>query len=608
MRSPSPIRAFLPAILLLLAPLSAPAETIIGTVREAQNGIPLKSMVAAAYNSAGQVQANTTTDINGRYELTVPAGSYRVLAYDPLGAFATQFANDAPSFEESPVTVVSGAQPVTVDFALKRGKNVSGVVITSGGFPPAVTAAAYNLSGTRRGSAATGAGGTYSIVLPPGTYKMVAYDDAGAFAPAFFRDRQTFTDADILTVTAMQTVPNVDFFVQLGARLAGIVTDTSGTAVPNAVVLAYNAAGFQTTFAIAGADGRFAMTVPPGAYRFVAIDPAYRLAAGYPNGAGSFEGSPEFTLAGGQNRNDLNFRLDPGGRVVGQVIDAKTGAGLRNITVAAYNGDGSMRTFVSTDPNGLFTLLLPAGDFRIAAFDVALVYATQFYAQSKSSAGAVGIASSVGQIVTLQPFTLSHGGHIEGVVTDQGTGSRISGAVIAAYDTAGFEVATTSTLSTGTYRLILPAGAYRVIAYDPQLRYAPAFAVGAPNFESISPMTIAADADATLNFALRRGTVVTGSVVNESRAPIAGMQVDALDLKWNRVAGATTRSDGSFQLALAPGDYKFMAWDPLGRYRTSFMGGSSFETATTITVDATGAPKVTVIVDPPAHRRAVRHH
>lgn len=608
MRSLSGFRAFLPLVVLLLIPLSAAGETITGTVRDAQNGVLLKSMVAAAYNSAGQVQANTTTDINGRYQLTVPAGSYRILAYDPLGVYATQLTNDAPSFEESPVTAVSGPQPVTVDFALKRGGTLSGVVITSGGIRPGFTVAAYNPSGTRRGFASTGVGGTYSIVLPPGTYKMVAYDDAGAFAPAFFRDKQTFADADSVTVTATQTVSNVDFFVQLGARVAGTVTDVSGSAVAAAVVLAYSTAGFQITFAIAGPDGRFAMTVPPGSYRFVAVDPAYRLAAGYSNGATSFEGSPEVTLAGGQNRNDLNFRLQPGGRVSGRVIDAKTGAGLPNITVAAYNSDGSMRTFVNSDANGDFTLLLPAGDFRIAAFDVALVYATQFYAQSRSFAGAVGISSSVGQIVTLQPFTLSHGGRLEGTVTDQGSGARISGAVVSAYDTSGFVIATTSTFSAGTYRIILPAGAYRMIAYDPQLRYAPGFAGGAPNFNSISPVSTAADADATVDFTLRRGTVVSGSVIDESHVPVAGMQADALDLNQNRVASATTGADGSFRLAVVPGNYKFMAWDPDGRYRTSFMGGTSFETAATITVDATGAPKLTVIVDPPARRRAVGHH
>jgi hypothetical protein len=275
--------------------------------------------------------------------------------------------------------------------------------------------------------------------------------------------------------------------------------------------------------------------------------------------------------------------------------------------VAAYNRDGSLRTFVKSDANGDFTLLLPRGDFRIAAFDVTLVYATQFYPQSKSFAGATAIASSIGQAVTLQPFALSHGGGLTGTVVDQATRATISGATVAAYDTSGFLVGTSFTFSTGTYRMTLPPGAYRVIAWDSQLRYAAAFAGGAPNFESISPVTISADADTVLSLAMTRGTLVSGTVVDDERRPVANIRVDALDLRQNTVASAASRADGSFQLSLVPGSYKFMAVDPDGRYRTSFMGGTSFPTAATITVDATGAPKLSVTVQSPLRRRAARH-
>ncbi|HSP13763.1 MAG TPA: carboxypeptidase-like regulatory domain-containing protein [Thermoanaerobaculia bacterium] len=594
-------------VLFLLLPLAANAETITGTVRDGQSGTSLKSMVVAAYNAAGSLQANATTDVNGRYDVTVPAGSYRVLAYDPAGVYATQFNNDAPSFEESPPTPVSGSAPVTVNFALHRGGNVTGGVTTSGGLRPAFTVAAYNLSGTRRGFTTTNASGSYSIVLPPGTYKIVTYDDAGSFAPAFFRDKLTFADAEIVTVAAGQTVPSVDFFLQLGARLAGTVTDNTGAPVANAVIIGYSTAGFQITFAIAASDGRFFMTVPPGTYRFVAIDPAYKFAAGYLNAASSFDSSPAFNLAGGQVRTDLNFRLEPGGRVAGRVIDAASGSGLRNMTIAAYNNDGSLRTFVNSDGNGDFVLLLPGGDFRIAAYDTTLVYATEFYSQSKSFAAATAVATSVGQTVTLQPFTLSHGGRLTGAAVDQSTGARISGIAIAAYDGNGFLVGTSLTFSTGTYRLVLPAGAYRVVAYDPQLRYASAFAGSAANFDLISPLNIAVDADTTLNFTLQRGTLVTGTVVEESHEPVPDIEIYALDLNQNRVTSAITGSDGSFRLSLIPGSYKFMAVDPNGRYGTSYMGGSTFSSAVTIIVDAAGAPKLTMTVQPPARRRAVRH-
>jgi 5-hydroxyisourate hydrolase-like protein (transthyretin family) len=607
MRSLSQIRPTWPAILLLLLPIAANAETISGIVRDAQAGAPLKSMVVAAYTAAGPLQANATTDVNGRYELTVPGGAYRVLAYDPAGTFATQFTNDAPSFEESPQTTASGATPVTVNFALVRGGTVTGFVTTSGGLRPSFTVAAYNLSGTRRGSTTCNASGNYSIVLPPGTYKVVAYDDAGTFAPSFFQDHLTFADADTVTVNSAQTMSSVDFFLQLGARLSGLVVNDSGSPIPNSVVIAYSTAGLQITFAIAGPDGRFFMTVPPGTYRFVAIDPVFQYAAGYLNGAAAFESSPAFNLIGGQARSDLNFRLDPGGRFAGRVLDAATGTPLRNITVAAYNNDGSLRTFVNTDANGNFVLLLPRGDFRIAAYDINLVYATEFYSQSRSFGAAVAVASAVGQTLTLQPFTLEHGGRLNGTARDQISGATISGIVVAAFDNIGFLVGTTSTFSNGTYRLVLPPAAYRVIAYDPQVRYATVFAGGAPNFESIKPVTISVDSDNGLDFVLTRGTLVSGVVFDDSHDAVAGVEVDAFDLSQNRVASATSASDGSFRMALIPGSYKFMAVDPAGRYRSSYMGGSTFATATTIVVDATGAPRLTLVVQSPARRRAVRH-
>jgi large repetitive protein len=607
MRSPSPTRPLWPAILVLLLPLAANAETITGLVRDAQTGSALKSMVVAAYTAAGSLQSNATTDVNGHYDLPVPAGAYRVLAYDPAGVFATQFTNDAPSFEESLQTTVSGTVPVTVNFALQRGGAVTGLVTTNGGLRPVFTVAAYNPSGTRRGITTTNAAGIYSIVLPPGTYKMVAYDDAGSFAPSFFRDHLTFADADAVTVGAAQTISSTDFFLQLGARLSGSVVNTAGAPIPGAVVIAYSTAGLQITFAIAGADGRFFMTVPPGTYRFVAIDPAFQYAAGYLDSGTSFEGSPAFNFIGGQARSDFNFRLEPGGRVAGKVIDGATGSPLRNITVAAYNGDGSLRTFVNTDANGNFVLLLPRGDFHIAAYDINLVYATQFYSQANSFIASTAVATTIGQTTTLQPFTLKHGGRLAGTTRDQVSGATISGIVIAAYDGNGFLVGTAPTFSGGTYRLVLPPGTYRPIAYDPQVRYATVFAGGAANFDSIKPVTVAVNSDTGLDFALSRGTLVSGVAFDDSHDPVAGIAINAFDLSQNRVASATTAFDGSFRMALVPGSYKFMAFDPNGRYSSAYMGGSTFATAATIVIDATGAPKLTVIVQPPARRRAARH-
>ncbi|GAC1438753.1 MAG: hypothetical protein NVSMB68_10400 [Thermoanaerobaculia bacterium] len=582
------------------------AQTISGTVRDAENGPPLASMVVEAYTPTGTLQARTTTDANGHYDLAVPAGSYRVLAYDQAGTYATGFAGDAPSFEESaPVTVKSGAT-VTLDFLLHHGVTISGRVTTNGGMR-SFTVAAYNLSGTRRGFIATNDSGSYSIVLPPGSYKFVAYDDAGAFAPSFFRDQSSFTAADIVTVAAGRAAPAVDFFLQLGAHVSGSVTDSNGNPIANASVLAYSAEGKFVSFATTTADGRFTMTLTPGAYRLVAVDNAFKFAAAFLGGAASFENSQVLRLIAGQVTSNLTFLLEPGGLVAGRVVDAVSGAGIAGITVAAYNPDGSSRTFVTTDANGRYVLLLPPGNFRIAAFDPSLIYATQFYPQGTSFFAAVVISSTAGSSISLQPLSLVHGGRVSGIVTDGINHGAIGGAVILAYDTNGNLTGRTTSASNGTYRLVLPPGSYRVVASDPQLFYAPGYSGGATNFDEATTLKIAADTDTTADFALQRGTLVSGSVVNASHEPVAGLEVTILDLNGNRVASATTAADGTFKLAVAAAAYKILIADPAGRYASSYFGGSTFGSASIFNVDATGAPPLTVSVQSISRRRAVHH-
>ncbi len=564
-------------------------------------------MVVAAYTTSGVLQANTTTDAIGHYDLTLPAGQYRVLAYDPSGTYATQFANDAPSFEESPLTSVVAGPIVTIDFALRRGGTVSGLVLTSAGIQAGLTVVAYNLSGTRRGFTTTTGTGLYSLVLPPGDYKLVAYDDAGAFTPMFFRDRTNFAEADVVTVTASRTIAGIDFFLPSGARVSGIVTDASGAPIANVSLLAYSADGKFVSFVPTGADGRFVLTLPAGTYRFVAIDNSFTFAAGFLASATSFENSPAVTLSEGQVKTDLVFRLERGGLISGRVLDATSGAGIAGITVAAYNADGTMRTFVTTDATGNYVLLLPPGAFRIGAFDPALVYATQFYPQQRTFSASLAIAAAVGQSATLPPFTLSRGGRVTGTVIDQNTRAPIAGVIVEAYDSEGMVAGSTTTSAAGTYRIVLPPGSYRLVAADPQLLYAPGYDGGATSFDTATPVSVTVDAETTATFSLVRGTLVIGNVIDASHQPIGGIEVTALDLNQNRVASAITASDGSFRLTVVAGSYKFLAIDPAGQYMTAYLGGTSFATASVIVVDATGAPRLTLSVHGPSRRRAVHH-
>jgi hypothetical protein len=195
-------------------------------------------MTVAAYDANGALAATTVAAADGRYTLTVNPGLYRVLAYDPAGVYATAFYSNAESFESSTVLDVRSAT-ASINMTLVRAGFIGGRVSSSAGARENMTVAVYNLSGTLRGTTKTNAAGEYRLVVPPGTYKLVAYDEKGLFATSFHAGQPTFGTATPLTV-AVGATTTADFTLVRSALLLGIVRDAvTHTNLPNIRVTAY---------------------------------------------------------------------------------------------------------------------------------------------------------------------------------------------------------------------------------------------------------------------------------------------------------------------------------------------------------------------------------
>lgn len=580
---PPKVRRFLRfATVLLLSAPSLIAATFQGVVRDRQTSTPLAGMVVAAYTAAGFLQATGTTDPAGRYVLTVPAGGYRVLAYDNNGTYATTFGNDAESFETSPVVTVGASDTRTIDFTLTRGGTVVGQVSANGVLVANAVVEAYNLSGTRRGFTRTNGAGMFSLVLPPGEYKLAAFEESGTFAAEFFRDRATFAEADRVAVNAGQTSV-VQFTLPRTSRLNGLVTDTSGRGLGGIEVRAYNSGGALVARTTTNATGAFTLTVPAGGYRFVALDPALAYASEFLGHTDSFERSQLVSVQEGDERNDLRFTLTRGGRFSGRVLDAQSGAALADVSVAAYNLDGTLRATTRTASDGTYTLVVPPGEYKLAAFDESLRFATEFYGGTRTFRGA-GALPAVQEITAASlDFRLDAGLRVSGTVRE-GT-MPVAGITVAAFDPSGEFIASGTTNAAGQYALVVAPGEYRLVAFDPELRYAVAFESGT-SFDAAPPRTVGAAV--TVDFAVARGIRIGGTVVDPRGRPLDGLEITALDANGNRVASATSR-EGAFELVLLPGTYRF-------RY-----GGH--ETASLVTITNESRPTLSFVVSPAVRRR-----
>lgn len=577
-----------------------------GTIRASDTGAPLRDMVVAAYDTTGTLRGSATSDPTGTYILTLPAGSYRVLAYDPMGLYATMFGGNAESFETTPVTTVGASDTVIRDFSLVLGGTVTGFVTSSRGVEiPGAVVEAYNLSGTRRAFTQAAADGRYSIVLPPGEYKLVAYDPAGGYAISFYQNVRTFPEAARVRVTASTATANIDFRLETPGSISGRVVDAAtGLPLSGVTVYAFTPAGSLISSTNTDAAGAFRLTLPPGGYRLAAADPSRTYAPAFNGAANSFDNAPVINLTPGMQQSNVQFSLARGARIAGRVVNA-AGTPLANITVAAYNLDGTIYTSAITRADGTYELLVAAGAYKLVAFDLQLAHATQFFGGvlDFNSSGPVGIAT--GQSLGGFDFALVRGGRITGTVRD-GSQPR-AGIVVAAYNAAGLLIASANTAADGTYALVVPPGDYRVVGFDPSFRYAPSYAGGAGTFDQTVPRSIAADSTTVVDLLLTRGFVVSGEVVDENGQPISGVNVFAVDAAGNRIAGGTS-VDGHFTLAVPSGSYKFLAADPAGRYAVNYFdGASTLGDAELVSVSDNGTTTLRFTLHRVVRRRAIRH-
>lgn len=595
-------------IVLLLAASALPAFGVVvsGTVRNAAGSTRLAGMIVEAYDETGRVAATATSDSTGFYGLSVPTGRYRFLAYDSSGQYATEFAGHSESYETSPVFDVAG--PRTIDFFLTSGAFISGNVTSGQRTPrPGMTVAAYNMSGTRRGFTKTDATGLFFLVVPPGPYRVVAYDEAGVWSKIFYAGETSFAHARTVTLSNPGQTAHIGIATSRAARITGKVVD-SAASIPlgSMVVYAYTTDGALVTTAATDNLGNFRLLIPPGTYRLVVADPSRAYATEYLGGTTSFAESQPITLTSSEERGGVNFAMSRGGSVEGRVL-GPDGTSLEGIVISVLDLDGVLQSSVATDADGRYALAVRTGEVIIVASDPLLRYASQFHLRAATFRDATRLGVAVGQTHSAVDFNLPRGGRLHGRVASV-AGASVAGVTVAAYDAAGMFVASDVTGPDGVYNFVVLPGNYRLAAFDTSLRYAVSFTGGAASYETSQPVSVSAGGVAESDFTVRPGVRVTGTVVSRAGEPLNGMEIIALDGAGNNVGGAVS-SSGAFAIMLVPGDYRFLARDVEAHYRTVYYrNGARLEDATVVSVtNGQVPPPLQFVLDTVSRRRSVRH-
>ncbi len=273
-------------------PQAAGGAIITGRVFAGDSGVPLRRALVAAQGGGRPIV--TQTDLDGRFQLRVPAGRWTLGA--SKAGYVTLRLGQRRSFESvPPLDVAEGQRIVDADFVLPRGAAITGRVYDELGDPvqdARVQALRYWMVRGRRQVSQTGLTattddrGAYRLHgLAPGQYYVSARIDTPPldrgdeqplkYASTYFPGTTNVADAQRILVTVGDEQTDVSFLLLpvRTARVSGVVVDASGaplSGVSMNLVTAFDSADGAVSSGASGtvrSDGSFTLTdVIPGTY------------------------------------------------------------------------------------------------------------------------------------------------------------------------------------------------------------------------------------------------------------------------------------------------------------------------------------------------------
>ena len=571
---------------------------VSGTVTDASTGAPLASVQVDVYAWNRARAGGGRTDALGHYAAAgLPAGTYYVRT-DAGADYLDEVFPGVPCPDVSCAVTTGSGVPVTagattpgIDFALgaaaAAGGAIAGTVTDAGtGSPLAgIPVGIYTPAGGWAGWAPTDVHGAYTKTgLAPGTYYVrtsgsLPYVDqlyAGVPCPD---GGCTLAAGTAVIVTAGATAANIDFGLERGGTIAGMVTDTA-TGAPLAGVamrVFTSSGGSASRDVVTNALGAYAASgLPTGTY-YVASSDAFpfveQLYDGFPcpGGTCAVTAGTGVGVTAGATTAHVDLALTRGGTITGIVTDAATGAPLAGVAVRVLTASGgSASRGVMTNAAGVYTAPgLATGTYYVATSN-AFPFVDQLHDGVPCPGGecdiasGTGVGAAAGATLAGIDFSMVRGGVIAGAVTDAGTGAPLPGISVMAYTAAGAWAGQAWTNASGRYQVPgLATGSYYVRtsnAYPHLDRLFDGLPCPAGSCTVTSGSAVAVTAGATtanVDFGLARGGSIGGTVTDAARGwPLAGAAVEVFTEAGAWAGRATTNDAGAYVAqGLASGSY-----------------------------------------------------
>lgn len=577
---------------------AAGSETISGTVTDSA-GTPIEGVqVYANTYDSDQPADSAVTDKGGDYILSVDPGTYRVRACpgcsDPMLPYANQYANGTSVWNDAQEVDTTGGPVTGLNFTLEPGGSISGQVLDSDSNPIAsLTLAVLNDDQQWVDAGVTDPAGNYVINgVPYGSFKVLAcascFNGTATYINSYYNGSLTFEAASPVTVDAVTNPSDINFSLEVGSAIEGIVTDISDAPLEDIQVAAvqWDTASSQWQWVRdvrTGADGKYTISgLLDGSYRVQACPECsgkYYVGEYY-NNKTNIDESDEVNLAVGETVSNIDFSLDAAAIISGHVT-GPGGSALQNIPILADNTDETNYSGW-TDADGNYTITVKPGSYKVHTqlewnSELSSVNLLNQYYNHAASADTAEVLTLESQTTTSNiDFSLLEGNTIQGVVTDNAaTPNPLQGIKVAALqlDTESNQwnwIKDVETVSNGSYILTgLPDGEYRIQAC-PECSgksYVGLYFDNTTNFDEAHNFTLEnGQSVSDINFALNAAGIISGRVTGgaDGTTPLANIPVYAENSQGGNSPSAWTDTDGNYSLYVEPGYYRlrtFVEWN-----------------------------------------------
>lgn len=484
----------------------------------------------------------------GKYRIMAGGGNWNIMVQpqDPPKATWGYF--------EGPTTITfktdTTAETRDITFKVKAGSaTVKGRVSRPDGTPPS-QGSGIGIKEAHYG-AYLNADGTFSLMLPPGTYTIVV-----------FSADPLFPETRLASVT-LETGKTLDLgtivLVQPTGRITGKVTNKEGVGLANIPVHAFQPAT-EGAFAraVSGADGRYTAYVEPGSW-MVRAEP-------YPESNYANPDPPvSITVAAGVPAT-ANFTLEFADTTISGVVVDAAGAVLENFYGFVSAGDiYESSRYGGAVERGRFSFRVQSGTWPVRLFPSP--------GSNYISPPAQTVTVKAGASVTVKFVIAAHTAVIAGYVKDD-TGTVLKNLSLRIAAMSGLASGAGSAWqpgvydpATGSFRITVSPGTwYLAVDLQGTIGYAP------PNPMDLSIAVIQGSA-ATKDIVLKRaGSAIQGTVRKVDGTPFPGVFVSA-DVPYGGAAqssesshpygfGAQADANGFYRIAVPAGVYVIRAFAP----------------------------------------------